>query len=270
MRLSYYGYYLLDQCSKHKYLVDLRPFFRSFCGCGHSDLKSRVMHHDTHLYLFHLTGSLYVLMRTRSDEVARRAKDPMLSVSGVYGLFEHGEYLGFASYVLLGGHYLALAYTMLAPKAEIFEYFVDQVFQSVGMRRYKFATTAFLHQASKDDILQSPSLGKTAMEVNECKALVRTLPDKSLENLVVKTKEILDGQLTDVYLDGMGQISDSIDRKDASALHEALLAKVASSILSTNRLKHFCGNDAFSQAIPDDIAILSDPASWTSSLPNPQ
>lgn len=306
MRVSYYGYYLRDQRTGNKYLIDLRPFIRAFCGAAPTDLKNKVMHYDEHLYLFHLTGDLYLLIRTRSHEIIKKVNAERVDVSEIYDLFEHDEYLGFASYVLLRDHFLAFASTILAPKLKIFSYLVDQVFEILGIEYYEFSTQAFLHQATRDEVLRLPFLGRTVIEVQKnndfgdhllgvlgvetedtedissfemiikpkkrknieraIKAFVRHMPDEGIDKLIIRAKEEIDGQITDLYLAGMGAISDSIDRRDEGGLEDALRLKITGNPLLGDKVREFISNDEFNQTDLNDILHFGDPASWPASL----
>jgi hypothetical protein len=265
VRVSYYGYCLWNSRTQNRHVVDLRPFIQAFCSAAPAGLRNRIMRYDQHLYLLHLTGDLYLLIRTRSPEVTNRMGSAALQPPDIDELFQHGEYFGFASYVLLRTHFLALASSLLAPNIKVFSCFLNQVLRLLGLRHYSFAALPLLHIASKDDVLQLPFSGATVMDAKRFKGFVRALPDDGLDRLSVKAREILDSKTSDVYLADMRPISDSIVKKDEEALHEALLAKIDANDLLLEKVQEFLSKDDLDQSVPKLIARFSNPASWSSS-----
>ena len=98
------------------------------------------------------------------------------------------------------------------------------------------------------------------------KAFVRHMPDEGIDKLIIRAKEEIDGQITDLYLAGMGAISDSIDRRDEGGLEDALRLKITGNPLLGDKVREFISNDEFNQTDLNDILHFGDPASWPASL----
>ena len=306
MRIGYYGYHILNNRTKKRYLFDLRQFLKAFCANAPISLKNRIKHYDEHLYLFHSIDDLLLLIKTRSHEVIKRINGEHLQVSEIYDLLGNKEYLGFASFAYLREHHLGFASSSLAPKFTVFSYFVNQIFQVLGWHDYEFEAEAFLHQATKEEALSLPFLGRTVIQMakahsftddfmgilgasvadtqdiasfeitirpkRKCniehavKRFISTVPEDGLSKMIVRAKGDIEGSLADLYLVGKGAIADIIESKNDAVISTAFNSKMAANRLLQEKVEEFVKNDRFKKADLNDLPNFRNPNPWSSSV----
>lgn len=302
MRLNYFGYHLENIRTSKKYLFDMRNFIRIFCSIDNVEFKNSFTYGDEHLYLFPASRDIYLFVMTRSKEVIKKINTNTLSVNEIYDLLEQGEQLGFTSYVYFQQNFIGFASTMFAPKITAFTNLIDTIFEKLGIENYKFITEVFIHQATKEEILRLPFIGRTTIKIDKennfatdilntmgvtiedtselnsfeivitpksrknikpiVKKFITNIESQGLEKFIVKAKDELQDNLIDLYLVGKGAISELINTRDEHAIYEHIINKTENNPVLSQKIEEFTSNETFSETIPHDILRHNDANAW--------
>lgn len=310
MRLNYFGYCLMNSTNSQSHLFDLTPMIRAFCAVNSVPYKNRFIYKGEHLYLFPATPNIYLFVMTRSNEIIKRINANDLNVHDIYELLGQGDQLGFASYIYLRSNSVGFASTFFAPKISAFVYLIDSIFESLELQNIKFRIQALLYQASKTETLNMPFLGKTTIEIakenniaidflNFVNAtpddirdldsfeiiikpkkrknikpligkLVNRVSDEGLEKMIVKAKDSIQDHLADLYLVGMGAISDKISTKNPQSIYQSIIDKTTANLILIEKIQEFIDDERFAEAAPQILNSFGDVNSWTPFVSNIQ
>lgn len=310
MKLNYFGYHIENTEANMSYLYDIRALIRTFCNIDSVPFKNSFQYNDEQIYLFPAAQNIYLFVMTRSNEVIKKINTNNLNVNEIYELLDKGEQLGFASYVYFQSNFLGFASTFLAPKIPALVHLIDEIFRKIGLGRYKFIAQALLHQASRDEVLKLPFLGRTTIEIEKensmaqdilnlvggnaddvgevesfeivikpktrkniqpiVKKFVDSIPDYGLEKLIIKAKDELQDNLTDLYIIGKGAISEKINTREENVIYEHIVNKTNTNMLLGLKVEEFSNDERFTEAALEDINSFVDVNSWTPYLPNIQ
>lgn len=308
MRLNYFGYYLENSNTNRKHLFDLREFASTFSNLDSIAFKNSFSYNDEHIYLFPASTNIYLFVMTRSNEIIKRINTNDLNVNEIYDLLAQGEQLGFASYVYFQPNFLGFASTFLAPKITALIHFIDEIFSKIGLGNYKFVLQALLHQASLQEVLNIPFIGKTIIEVGRensfaedirnfvgatveevgdiesfeliikprrrknieplVKKFIKSIPEEGLGKLIIKAKDELQDNLTDLYLVGKGAISDSINTREENAIYQHIVTKTKNNMFLEQKIEEFTNDEKFTEAELENIRRFNDVAPWTAFIQN--
>ena len=308
MRLNYFGYYLENSSTNRRHLFDLRTFVRTFSNLESVGFKNSFSYNGEHIYLFPAAPNIYLFVMTRSNEIIKRINTNDLNVNEIYELLAQGEQLGFASYVYFQPNFLGFASTFLAPKITALVHFIDEIFSKIGLDNYKFVVEALLHQASIQEALNLPFIGKTIIEVDKentfaedirnfvganaedvgeiesfeliikpkrrknieplVKKFIQNIPEEGLGKLIIKAKDDLQDHLTDLYLVGKGAISDAINTKNEDAIYQHIVNKTENNMFLEQKIEEFANDDRFTAAELENIRSFNDVATWAAFIQN--
>lgn len=289
------------------YLFDLRPFIRAFTNLDNAAFKNEFSYQDEKVFLLPNIGNLYLFLITRHNDIIKKIRSTDLSVSEIDDMLNADESLGFASYVYVGQGYIGFASTMMAPKSKAFVYFLNHMLHLLGIHNYQIDLTALMQQATRADALQMQFIGRSVIQVNRENSLyedirellggthedfsnvgsfeltfkptcrqnikpavsraINTLEDDGLERMLIKAKEHLSDELTDLYLAGKGQISDSIARGNGLApIGHQIEDKIQANELLAEKVREHEDNEAFQKVEPEVFVALHDAAAWAARL----
>lgn len=306
MRINYYGYYLTEIETGRRILYDIRPFLNSFCKDASADLKNSFTYTDEYVYLFRQVSDLYIFVVTRSKEIIKKVNRANLDIDDVRTLLAQEEHLGFASYVMMKEHHFAFGSTVLAPRFTVFADFVSDVLRSAGFGGYKLSVKPLLHQATKQEVLAMNFLGRTSLQIDRRSNLfkevlnvfqvpsadadiidsleitfrpktrdnikpaidkiVTAVPDDGLSKMVVKAKMEARGAFMDLYLAGIGQISDSVTTRDEAKLGRQIEAKMRENTTLHAKIQEFERDGKYEKANLDALSRYAFSASGAGSL----
>lgn len=297
MKASYFGYYVYNNATQTRSLIDIRPFLRKFCSFSNPEYKNQFRHQDEHVYLIPNGRSSYLLLLTRNNEIIKSINSEDFSVNDISAALDRRDQVSFASYIMLRGTWLGIASTVLAPRIGTFGRLVNDIFSTVNLSDYEFSTVPFMQEATKADALSMDFLGATTVQVsnesnifNELKTLItatdqdftdvdsfeiklkpkprRNIKDAAIklinsagengvDRLVVRAKEQVAEQLTDLYLFGQGAVHDSIDARNERTIVSSMATKAVENSVLGEKIQAHEADSTFTQ-IPigaiDDIA----------------
>lgn len=231
-----------------------------------------------------------------------------ISLEELYEVMTEEDALGFVSYAYFWGNYFGFASTLLAPRVTALGHLINRTMSSSGLDKYEFIIEAFVHQASKAEALKLPFLGKTVIEVSKyngvfqraidminvagtdfeniatfelvikprrgknieqvIKKAIHTIDDDGLTKFTVKARDEIGGHLTELYLAGMGSVTDSIDKKDIGAINEAFKSRISDNSLLEKKIREFHETRKYDKLPDADIPDLNNSRSWASGLYN--
>lgn len=302
MKLSYYAYCLRNMDTGERIRYDLTSFIKAFTQFNNIKFKSRFTHDGENLYLLHNVGDTYLFLMTRSQEIIKKIDTSDLSVSEIHTLLKSNEQLGFASYVLFKNNYFGFASTLLAPRIDAFSTFMNDLFESVGIKRWEFVPQVLLHKATKAEVLAMNHIGATTIELAKNNTVVQqflnhlsvnvadtidlrgmeitikpvlrknikptiekvinNIEDAGIEKMVVKAKKEAAGQLQELFLISSGAIADNIDKSREERIPELLESKCESNDLVKERLQEYLEDEYLGKGSIDAIEHFSDVESW--------
>jgi hypothetical protein len=247
-----------------------------------------------------------LFLQTRSNELIKKIDSQKLSVSEIYDQLSQDESIGFASYVYVEASYFAFASTMMAPKVKSFTDFVNEILRKIQISSHTFIATALLHQATRAEVMKMPFMGKSTVRVTsentifgdivntirgqaqefedvDCfeitfkpkkskdikgavTRLMQATPDTGLEKMVVKAKEALHENLTEIYLAGNGLISDYIDFKSEKNLKDRMKDKIENNTILSEKVAEYVSHQAISSSPLDSIVRYRDVSAWASAF----
>ena len=308
MKINYYGYFLKNIATEEKVLFDIRPFLRAFCQYNNIAFKNQFMRGDEHLYVAMNTGDLFIFLMTRSSEIIKKINSSDLSINEIDSLFESNEHLGFASYVNIKEKFMGFGSTTMAPKFPVFIEFINDIFESLGIRDYEIAVQPILHQATRSEAMAMPFFGKATIEIEKENTLgqdilgvvgasiedtediesleiivkpkrkknikgavtkfMENIPDDGLKRLILKARDEAHTQLTDLYLVGKGAVSDVIDGKKESRINELMMTKLGANTHLARKLREFECDERFEEGAIEHILHFNDHTSWPDHFPD--
>lgn len=289
MKLNYYAYYLHNSSNNKDYRLDLRPILKNFFEHGTVKFKSGFNYNDENVYLLRSHSDLFVYMMTRSHEIIKRINRHDLSVKEIYDILEKDEQLGFVSYVYFSSYnkqpFFSQASTLMAPRAKSLLEFINDLFKKLGLGHYEIYSLPLMHQATKEEVLTLPYLGKTSIEIGRdnglfkdlfdfsggsaddfkdvssfeviikprpkqdirkaVKKFINKIDDTDLHKMIVRAKEDLDDSLTDLYLVGKGAIFDTITSGSEQFICESIQSRITENPLLKSKINEVKDDHAF-------------------------
>lgn len=310
MKITYFGYYLTDIESEHRELFDLRSLTQSFCRFGDSSFKNNFIINDEHVYVLHVEQDVYMLVMTRNSELIRSVNTSDISVEEIAAKLDDDEQIGFASYFILKDTHFGFASTLMAPKVDVLNQFFDHLLVSLGIPNWKFKVHNFSHTATREEAISMPILGKTVIELSKANSLaseflrtcgvsteesidlegieiilkpklrknikptvakvLNSINNEGLEKLIVKAKNEVSGQLTDLYLLGNGAITDVISNTTDSEVASSMEDKLSRNTFLSEKITEFTEYDNITQNPINVIIHYHDDSTWAALLSNLQ
>ncbi|HEC73145.1 MAG TPA: hypothetical protein ENI26_02095 [Methylophaga aminisulfidivorans] len=188
MRVSYFAHCLRNIESGENVKFDLGSFASAFCKFENPIFKNTFTHNGENVYLLHNSGDVYLFIMTKSNEVIRKINTDNLSVSEINDLLAKDEQLGFASYILIKENHFGYSSTLMAPRIDCFNDFIEFLLSKIGVKDYQFRTQALLYQATKADVLSMNYLGRTTIDLAKHSNVVKNF----LSELNVTDADILE------------------------------------------------------------------------------
>lgn len=172
MKLSYYGYSVLDVHKNEYHLQQMSEVVSAFCKYNNPAYKNNFVRGAEHLYLLNVVGNLYLFIQTKNEEIIKKVNSDDISAHEITDDLEDNESIGFASYVYFDKHFIGFASTVYAPRVTAFCDFMDFVIESIlGKNIYKFITHPFKSHAEKQEVLDKPFIGKSTMVISKNSSL---------------------------------------------------------------------------------------------------
>lgn len=305
MKLSYFGYSVEDINNAQQYIFDLRPFMSAY---NKTDIlfKSGFNHGEDHLFLLPCKKNLYHFIITRQNEIIKKIQSSDLIVSEIADMLEDGEKIGFTSYVYFGKFFIGFASTLKAPKAKIFNNFMNDIFSKINIRNYNFILHPLMNQALEEEVMQMPFIGRSTMiikkdnnffqdiaktfnfSVNDSvyidsflitikpkprkniekavKKVIQYTDDDGLDQFILRAKEDLDENLTDFYLVGKGQVSDILKGRNENEILNEIYRRSQNNTLLQEKIIEFKENEPFKEKVPQIFIDHHDAAAWPGGL----
>lgn len=306
MKVSYYGYAFIDMKTNKRNARGLRELLSGFCSYENISFKNDFQCGEEKQFLLQSSGNLFLFLQTRSNELIKKIDSQSLSVTEIYDELMQDERIGFASYVYIDEVYFAYASTMMAPRVKSFSDFVNKILVRIDASNHTFVITALLHQATRDEVLRMPFIGRSTVQITAAnsifdefvqviggeaeeftdvdsfeitikpkkrrnidvaaKRLIRAIPDAGLDKMIIKAKDETHQSLMDLYLAGNGLISDHIDLKHEKNLTESIKQKIQQNNTLREKVQEYEQNDAVSRTTLNFITRYSNADAWTDSF----
>lgn len=306
MRINYFSYCIKSTATDQKTLYDIRDFLKTYCKHADPKIKNNFRHNDEHIYLIHLTDDTFLFLMTRSKELIRKVNTNDISVGEINSLLEKGEQLGFASYIHVKEAYFGFGSTLLAPKIDVFANYINNLFEALGIPHWVFLPQPLLYQATKNEALALPYVGRTTIELarqntllqdflatmsvdtsdtdelesieiiikpklkKNIKSLVTkfltSIPDEGVEKLVTRARSEASSQMMDLYLVGRGAISDAIDKTKENQIPNQIEEKMNANSHLQTKLTEYITNESFEENSLDAIVRFTNASAWTDYL----
>jgi len=302
MKVNYFGYCIRNHITGQKVLFDLRAFLKSYCRNADSEFKNIFSHSEEHVYLIHHLDDTFLFLITRSNELIKKVNTNNISVGEINSLLEQDEQLGFASYLHLKEDCFGFASTLLAPKVDVFTAYINDLFESIGVPDWGFLPQALLYQATKEEALSLPHVGRTTIELSKDNSFSQDIlafvsantadiieldgidiiikpktrkniksavskfllhiPDEGVERMIVKAKNEGASQMMDLYLVGRGAISDSVDKSKETRIPVLLEEKMKKNKFLQDKLTEYRADETFEKNSIDPIVRFSNASAW--------
>lgn len=306
MRLSYFGYSLEVTTTRQKFLFDLRPFLKAFVDYQNVDYKGRFQHAGEHIYLLPHRPGLFLFLKTARNELVKKFNSGSFEVEDIQQVLAADEEVGFASYVYFGEHYLGFASTIMAPKTAAFTNYINEIFQSIGLRHVVMNLHPFLSIVDRDDILQMPFLGRTSISVSRdnnifdrvremfgiepedfrdidgidvtlrprrrqnirdaALKVVESTSDDGVDKFTISAKEDAGDRLSELFLAGNGVLRDSIDLQSNTGIYEQIRERAANNPALDEKVHAHTSDESFGGGPYADISAFHDVAAWAALL----
>lgn len=306
MKLNYYGYLVERHSDEEQFVFDINPLLSAFYELEDHKFKSQFHYGGESLYLIRIRPNVYLYLMSKSQEIIKKIKETDLTVTGLLDLLEEHEKLGFASYLIVGDGYLGFASTILAPRAVSFGKFINDLFESVGLSNYSFIMQPLLYEATAADVVKMPIHGKAIIEINNGNSLFRelrelvgadvqdfmnvgsieiafkprsrksidpavrkviaNLPQDGLESFMVRAKENVADQLSDIFITGKGAISDMVRKGSDQEISEGIRLAVQNNQLLLEKVSEHVNDANKQKTTPQDIGVYFNVAAWTAAL----
>jgi hypothetical protein len=310
MRINYFGYFIVNNNTGIKHLIDIRPFLANFCSIDSPVFKNKFNYMDEKLFLFQQPSDMFLFLMTRSNEIIKKINIANLNLGEIYTLLGQNEHLGFASYTIIKENHLCFASTVLAPRWNIFADFINQIFKSIGLGEFELWLEPLLYQATKDEVLSMDFIGKTSFEIQRENSLwgdlmghfttdaedaidvdsfeviikprknkniktavgkvINKISDDGLHKMIIRAKTETQSHLSDLYIVGKGAICDSIDSKNESRICSLIAQRMATNAVLSRKVGDFSNDERFEKIRPESLAVYSDFDTWTNFISNLQ
>lgn len=304
MKLSYYGYFLEHKKSKKRYQFDMVPFLKNFCAVVNPKYKNTfISAADEHVYLFKKTSNIFLLVMTKSHEIIKKIDTATIDVDEIYSKLGANDKLGFASYIYIGDCYYGIASTIQGPRNKTLTYFINDIIGSICINNYDFKTFAFLHQASKSEILTLAFIGKTIVQVGEGNSLFKhmvgffgstvedidsfvveirpkkrksinksyakfssKINDDGLMKYIVRAKADQEESLEDFYVACEGGVYDLIHGKDDSGIYKEIAEKAKGNGTLSDKINEIQNDKQYNREEIQAFAGFNKLSAWTNYL----
>lgn len=306
MKINYFAYCFEHAQTRERVLFDLRDFMKGFCSLDDPNFKNGFKFHDENLYLFPNVEDVFLFLVTRSGEVIQKINSENLSVSEISSLFSENEKLGFASYIIMDKDHFGFASKMWSPKVDIFANYINQLLVSLGIKDWMFIPHSLLYQATKDNAIKLPYIGKTVIEMDKSnsfmkdlfgafgisgedtvdfgsielmikpvprknikptvKKFLQNISDEGVQKMMLKAKDETMSSLTDIYIVGQGAISDRVSNTRVEKIPDLMYEKKTQNELLSQKLAEYLENGNLQECIIEAIAPFNSPDCWSDRL----
>ncbi|MGB9099599.1 hypothetical protein [Stenotrophomonas indicatrix] len=178
MRVGYFGYFVRDRETDERYLIDLRKFFREFAASTDVGFKSQFRYGGESLLLQLLDEdtNTYLFVQSRDLELVKRIQRKNLSADDISAIIGANNGIGFASYVVVGKHWVSFACRVLSPRHTAFSHFVNSLFQALTLE-FDFVLRTFQSELGREVASQFDKVGRINIQVNTNSPLLQYVAD---------------------------------------------------------------------------------------------
>ena len=276
--MTYYAYWYAVK-SGEKHFFDLKMLLDSYTKFASDTCKKSITtEFNEKLFLFYVLNDVYMLVITKDSEIIKAINENKMEHSDIYSKLASNESLGFASYLYVQKDFFGIGATYFGPKISKFVYFVNEILKYLSIRNGEFKVLPFGIEATKDEVLTMPFVGKTTIEIGpenslakriqelvgwsdiqdetesfiftikpyrgkgikkSFSALAEALGDHDLKKFVVKGKEELSDAATDFYIVGKGAVSDMIPTKIEKEIPNEIVKRCERNSRLTEKIKQF-------------------------------
>lgn len=169
MKVSYFGYSVVNVQTGQHYLIDLRSFIDAFATHQNTEFKNRFKRFGENIYLLKSREGLYLLASTTSDEIMTKIKSDQdgIHINEIHDMLEENESFGFASYIHVERSYIAIASMYHSPKISAFCELINGVFLALSLN-YEIRQHPFFHKkTTREELLSLPFVGKTEIQIEK-------------------------------------------------------------------------------------------------------
>jgi hypothetical protein len=304
MQLVYFKYFI--QIEEDRYQNSIYPIMENFCQIKDPEFrKSFKTMDDENLFLFHVKGRIFLLVRTKRNELIQAISADTIAHEDIYQRLSQDEQLGFASYIYLHDEYYGIASTLSGPRNNYWVNFVAELLKrlSWNLNTAFFKSHAFEIELDREQALRMPFKSKAIIRINESSpwyqpfalqfgggefdaysielifkpkkrkqmpgtydALVRNVPEEGLEKFIVSAKEEMDGLLSDYFLIGAGHIHDLIRGTSEQEICKSIADLVNRNHRLMEAVNEYKQDQAYKHRSLPIILRYSDPDNWNNSI----
>jgi hypothetical protein len=282
MNISYFTYDLARTSAPGNFTrMDLRALVSKWAAMQKKKLVS-VDHGEDKLFLLPEAAGVYLLVQTRDEELARVLSRSNKQAKDVRSALATGDSLGFASYLYVADHWLALGCRVLSPRARACEHFLNTMLRAVGLPLLLRMTAVQTNLTTKDarqlsfvssvrvavtdtskltqDIVAALGLANSKYSAGEIeikfkpknpgsnapllKSLLSNVPNADIARLQIRAKTALQDQLADYFVVGSGNVRDNIDDDPATVSQHVRSAAASNVALQMELQEHTTNVDA--------------------------
>ena len=289
MKLSYHKYYIAR--SGNRYQHNLLPFLERFVEFDSKKFKNSFSAHGDQLFLFELTAQMFLFVVTKDNEIIKSINSDDFSHQDIHEKLDANENIGFASYIYFSKNYYGIASTFYGPKNIIFNNFINDIFNKIGLGSYWFESMPFPIEATRNTVLDLDFKGAVRFDLSKenpffdeilsflgkpkdtdkisiqfkpaprgqmddtFDKIMDKIEDDGLKNFIAKGKETLQDSLTDFYISGTGHIADLITVKGEIEICNNIKEKLSRNTLLTKGISEYKNDKSY---IQKNLKVFSD------------
>lgn len=304
MKVSYFGYCIVESTSTKRMLFDIRPFLEQYCSFTRPQFKSHFKFHGENIYLFKEPNDIYLFVMTKDNEIIRKVDSQNISVSDLKKLLSNTEKLGFASYIIVKENCIGVASTTFAPKADYFSRYINLLFSRLHINNIYFTITPLMKGTQPSDINKLSTVGRTFIEVKLDHSLAKAAlgalgysqpsdyidlesieisfkpkRNKSIkqiaqdavnlstlsntEKIVLRARDQLNSNMSDVYLFSEGQICDDVQKNKVKVtIHNQIEDKLKNNSDLDDKLTDYIQDPDFKIFDLTNVKKYENAATW--------
>lgn len=254
------------------------------------------------MYLLPAGSGLFMFVQTRDTDLIKKIDSSSIAVADIQQILKANESIGFSSYVYFDSCWLGFGFTVMSPRSSIFTNFINQIFAKCGLSDYQFHLTALVGSVSKDEALKYTHFGTTFIQFSNqssfwndlkttfgaddndfsdldtiqvilkpkprkdlsytTRALIKNVPNDDVEKFIVKAKGHLGDQLVDLYIEGKGQLFDTLNIKDEADFSNKIKQNVQKNKALRKKVAEYETDPAFSKDPLVDLAEWCAGSKW--------
>ena len=164
MKVSYFGYVMVNPRTGDRWLVDLRQLVSRFVAWPNPAFKSQITYNGEQLFLLPAVAPVYLFVQARDREIIKAIEKQKLSVKDIHSAL-NGESVGFASYVLMNKYWFGIGCRVLSPRVAAFAHFMQQMLDGLALP-YQFVPQALTQSLPKSDVQKLHEVSSVTIEMS--------------------------------------------------------------------------------------------------------